>query len=118
MIAFDYIRPSTEKAALDAISKNGSAQFIAGGTNIIDLMKKGVTAPQKLIDINDLPLKEINEVNDELHIGALAIFCSVQDALIFMISRCHAINEMLVAAVVHYRDITECMPYLAPVIHA
>ena len=73
MIAFDYIRPSSQKAALDAIAKDSSAQFIAGGTNLIDLMKKGVTNPQKLIDINNLPLKDIKEVNNGLHIGALAL---------------------------------------------
>ncbi len=56
-----------------AITKDSSAQFIAGGTNLIDLMKKGVTNPQKLIDINNLPLKDIKEVNNGLHIGALAL---------------------------------------------
>ncbi len=73
MIAFDYTRPSNQKAALDAIAKDASAQFIAGGTNLVDLMKKGVAAPQKLIDINNLPLKDIKEVNNSLHIGALAL---------------------------------------------
>lgn len=73
MIAFDYTRPSSQKAALAAIAKDSSAQFIAGGTNLIDLMKKGVANPQKLIDINNLPLKDIKEINNGLHIGALAL---------------------------------------------
>lgn len=59
MINFDYQRASTTKAAVDAKAKSASSQFIAGGTNLVDLMKKGVTAPDKLIDINALPLKEI-----------------------------------------------------------
>jgi xanthine dehydrogenase YagS FAD-binding subunit len=52
MINFEYIRTSTTKTAVEAKNKNASSQFIAGGTNLVDLMKKGVTAPEKLIDIN------------------------------------------------------------------
>jgi xanthine dehydrogenase YagS FAD-binding subunit len=73
MINFDYIRASTAKAAIDAKAKNAAAQFIAGGTNLIDLMKKGVTAPEKLIDINGLPLKQITPDAKGIHIGALAL---------------------------------------------
>ena len=52
MINFDYIRTSTAKAAVEAKAKSASSEFIAGGTNLVDLMKKGVTSPEKLIDIN------------------------------------------------------------------
>lgn len=71
MINFEYIRTSTAKAAVDAKTKNKAAQFIAGGTNLVDLMKKGVTAPQRLIDINALPLKEITNDSRGVSIGAL-----------------------------------------------
>lgn len=71
MINFEYIRTSTAKAAVDAKTKNKGAQFIAGGTNLVDLMKKGVTAPQRLIDINALPLKNISIDPKGLSIGAL-----------------------------------------------
>lgn len=71
MINFEYIRTSTAKAAVDARTKNKAAQFIAGGTNLVDLMKKGVTAPQRLIDINALPLKEITSDAKGVSIGAL-----------------------------------------------
>ena len=57
MINFEYIRVSTPKAAVDALVKDSSAQWIAGGTNLVDLMKKGVMAPEKLVDITNLPLK-------------------------------------------------------------
>ncbi len=73
MINFDYIRTSTAKAAVDAKAKNAAAQFIAGGTNLVDLMKKGVTAPEKLIDINGLPLKQITDDATGIFIGALAL---------------------------------------------
>lgn len=71
MINFEYTRAHTAKGAVDARIKNTGSQFIAGGTNLVDLMKKGVTAPQRLIDINTLPLKEIKEDAKGITIGAL-----------------------------------------------
>src|SRR5688500_15928004 len=79
MINFDYIRVTTPKAAVDALAKDKNAQWIAGGTNLIDLMKKGVMSPQKLIDINHLPLKEIKKENGKLIIGALALNSDVAE---------------------------------------
>jgi len=73
MINFDYVRVSTPKAAVDAIVKDSASQWIAGGTNLVDLMKKGVMTPEKLIDINNLPLKEIKKDGNRLSIGALAL---------------------------------------------
>ena len=73
MINFQYIRVSTAKAAVDALVRDSTAQWIAGGTNLVDLMKKGVTTSQKLVDINNLPLKEIKKDGNKLHIGALAL---------------------------------------------
>lgn len=79
MINFDYIRTSTAKAAVDAKTKNASSQFIAGGTNLVDLMKKGVTAPEKIIDINALPLKQITADAKGVLIGALALNSEVAE---------------------------------------
>jgi xanthine dehydrogenase YagS FAD-binding subunit len=79
MINFDYIRVSTPKAAVDALAKDSSAQWIAGGTNLVDLMKKGVMAPQKLIDITNLPLKEVKKEGSKLRIGALALNSDVAE---------------------------------------
>ena len=59
MINFDYVKSSTAKSAIDALNKDASSQFIAGGTNLVDLMKRGVISPEKLIDITSLPLKYI-----------------------------------------------------------
>lgn len=73
MINFEYTRVTTVKAAIDALSKNPTGRFIAGGTNLIDLMKKGVTAPTRLIDINGLPLKELTDSTMGLTIGALSL---------------------------------------------
>src|ERR1700755_754708 len=72
MKQFKYTLPATQQAALDAIAKPGT-KIIAGGTNLVDLMKRGVTAPDKLVDINHLPLKSITATKNGLHIGALAL---------------------------------------------
>ena len=72
MKQFQYVAPSTQQSVLDAITKPGT-KIIAGGTNLVDLMKRGVTAPDKLVDINHLPLKGISATKTGLHIGALAL---------------------------------------------
>ncbi len=79
MINFDYVRPSTQKVAIEALNKDATSQFIAGGTNLVDLMKRGVTAPQKLIDINNLPLKNIEQGKGFIRIGALALNSDVAE---------------------------------------
>ncbi|MEO7214901.1 xanthine dehydrogenase family protein subunit M [Mucilaginibacter sp.] len=72
MKQFQYVRPASQAAVLDAIAKPGS-KIIAGGTNLVDLMKKGVMSPDKLVDINSLPLNTINTSPNGLHIGALTL---------------------------------------------
>jgi xanthine dehydrogenase YagS FAD-binding subunit len=49
-----------------------SAKFVAGGTNLIDLMKLQIETPARLVDINALPLRDIEETPEKgLRIGAL-----------------------------------------------
>jgi xanthine dehydrogenase YagS FAD-binding subunit len=72
MKQFQYLRAATQQSALEAINKPGT-KIIAGGTNLVDLMKRGVTAPDKLVDITHLPLKSIIATKGGLHIGALAL---------------------------------------------
>jgi len=79
MNAFQYIRPTKQQAAIDAVAKDPQAQFIAGGTNLVDLMKRGVTTPQKLVDINRLPLAKIERSTNGLRLGALALNSAVAD---------------------------------------
>lgn len=72
MKAFSYERASTPvEAAVHAAGTPG-AKFIAGGTNLLDLMKLQVEAPVHLIDVNGLGLDTIEETEDGgLRIGAL-----------------------------------------------
>jgi len=79
MINFDYVRPSSQKAAIDALNRDVHAQFIAGGTNLVDLMKRCIAAPEKLIDITRLPLKNIEEHQGFIRIGALALNSEVAE---------------------------------------
>ncbi|MGX5774094.1 FAD binding domain-containing protein [Methylorubrum zatmanii] len=71
MNRFDYVRPGTVAEAVQAFGADPAARFIAGGTNLIDLMKYDVEKPGKLIDITRLPLGEIEERDGGLRIGAL-----------------------------------------------
>jgi xanthine dehydrogenase YagS FAD-binding subunit len=79
MINFDYIRAASPKGAVDAVARDPKAQFIAGGTNLVDLMKKGVLLPEKLVDITALALKEIKSEGGKLRIGALALNSDVAE---------------------------------------
>lgn len=71
MINFQYVRSSAIKSALAALAKDEQSMVIAGGTNLVDLMKRGVVAPQKLVDINALPLKKVEMKAGALVVGAL-----------------------------------------------
>jgi xanthine dehydrogenase YagS FAD-binding subunit len=72
MINFQYARATDVADAVRRIAAEPAAKFIAGGTNLIDLMKEDVERPSRLIDISRLPLKEIEETPDGgLRIGAL-----------------------------------------------
>ncbi|TGE29360.1 FAD binding domain-containing protein [Hymenobacter metallicola] len=79
MNQFQYVRPSKPQAAIEAVTKDANATFIAGGTNLVDLMKRGIATPQKLVDINRLPLNKIEKENNGLRIGALALNSAVAD---------------------------------------
>jgi xanthine dehydrogenase YagS FAD-binding subunit len=69
---FGYMRASDVADAVRQIAADPGAKFIAGGTNLIDLMKENVAHPSRLIDITHLPLNKIEETRDGgLRIGAL-----------------------------------------------
>jgi xanthine dehydrogenase YagS FAD-binding subunit len=72
MKTFDYVRPATVREAVAAASEPGAA-YLAAGTNLLDLMKGGVTRPSRIIDISRLPgLDRIEDLPDgSVRIGAL-----------------------------------------------
>jgi xanthine dehydrogenase YagS FAD-binding subunit len=72
MIDFQYERASDIADAVRRIAADPGAKFIAGGTNLIDLMKMDVERPTRLIDISRLPLRTVEETaGGGLCIGAL-----------------------------------------------
>ncbi len=72
MKAFTYERPESTAAAAAAGSARADTKFIAGGTNLLDLMKLQVEAPLHLVDINRLGLDRIEDTADGgLRIGTL-----------------------------------------------
>jgi xanthine dehydrogenase YagS FAD-binding subunit len=70
--SFSYTRASNVASAVRAVTADRDAVFIAGGTNLIDLMKENVARPPHLVDITRLPLNRIEELpNGGLRLGAL-----------------------------------------------
>jgi len=72
MRPFTYERASSAKDAAETASRNPGAKFIAGGTNLLDLMKLQIETPTHLIDVNGLGLDRIEATRDGgLRVGAL-----------------------------------------------
>jgi xanthine dehydrogenase YagS FAD-binding subunit len=72
MKAFTYERATSPAAAAAAAAATPGAKFIAGGTNLLDLMKLQIETPVHLIDVNRLGLDEITATPEGgLRIGAL-----------------------------------------------
>lgn len=72
MKPFSYDRAATPAAAAAMAARNPGAKFVAGGTNLIDLMKLEIETPAHLIDVNGLALDRVEPTADGgLRIGAL-----------------------------------------------
>ena len=72
MKSFTYERPSTPAEAAAAVARTPEAKFIAGGTNLLDLMKLQIETPRHLVDVNGLGLDTVEPTEDGgLRIGAL-----------------------------------------------
>ncbi len=72
MKSFTYERPGTPAEAAAAVARTPNAKFIAGGTNLLDLMKLQIETPTHLVDVNGLGLDTIEATPEGgLRIGAL-----------------------------------------------
>lgn len=65
-----YLAPTAVADAVAAVAGDAQAQFLAGGTNLVDHLKLGVCTPDTLIDVRNLPLHHVEETDDGLRIGA------------------------------------------------
>ena len=73
MFPFEYDRPTQQERVIDALSHSNRTKILAGGTNLVDLMKNGVEQPERLVDINRLDLTTISQLGDGgVRLGALA----------------------------------------------
>ena len=75
MKAFSYERVPGPSEAAAAVAKTSGAKFIAGGTNLVDLMKLEIETPTHLVDVNGLGLDTITKTDD----GGLRIGASVRN---------------------------------------
>jgi len=80
MNAIAYARATDTPSALATTAEPGSrASYIAGGTNVIDLMKDDVEKPVTLVDITALPMRDIRVGAESIMLGALATMADVAD---------------------------------------
>jgi xanthine dehydrogenase YagS FAD-binding subunit len=96
MHPFDYARVATVPEAIKSGSRD-SAKFIAGGTNLVDLMKATVEKPSHVVDINPLALSTIEAVAGGIRIGALARMSDVAVHPL-VVERFPAISQALLAS--------------------
>ena len=72
MKSFTYERPKTPAVAAAAVASTQGAKFLAGGTNLLDLMKLEIETPTHLVDVQDIGLDRIEATNGGgIRIGAL-----------------------------------------------
>jgi xanthine dehydrogenase YagS FAD-binding subunit len=79
MRPFKYARTDSAGTAIAAVGRDSDARFLAGGTNVLDLMKDTVETPSLLVDINALPYAAISEGPAYVRIGALARMSETAD---------------------------------------
>src|ERR1044072_9087092 len=73
MRPFSYSRLRPVEQAVAQAMRHPATAFLAGGTTEVDLIRAGVATPGHLVDINDLPLADVEDLPDGgLRIGALA----------------------------------------------
>jgi xanthine dehydrogenase YagS FAD-binding subunit len=72
MKSFAYSRPQDPAEAVRLVSQTGRSKFLAGGTNLVDLMRERIEEPDHLVDVTGLPLTQIEPLPDGgVRIGAL-----------------------------------------------
>ncbi|AUD04241.1 FAD binding domain-containing protein [Spirosoma pollinicola] len=73
MRPFTYSRAKDPSSAIKMLAQNPNAKFLAGGTNLLDLMKEDVERPDALIDISELGLSDINLISAGTNQGGISL---------------------------------------------
>ena len=76
MQSFQLVRPDTVDAAVAAAATHGT-KYLAGGSDLMQLMKDNVEAPDRLVDLEPLPLDRILVENGSLRLEAMARMSNV-----------------------------------------
>ncbi|MEO3844904.1 xanthine dehydrogenase family protein subunit M [Streptomyces sp. B22F1] len=97
MKPFDYVRASGPSEATGLVASRDAAAFIAGGTELTNLMKDGVLAPDLVVDVGGLPLSGVELRGGRLHIGATARMQTVADHPVVR-ERFPAVSQALLAS--------------------
>ncbi|HEX5325096.1 MAG TPA: xanthine dehydrogenase family protein subunit M [Acetobacteraceae bacterium] len=79
MLPFGYVAAGDAAGATELVAQTAEAMFIAGGTDMLQLLREAVIAPSVLIDISRLPCRGIAAEGDGLRIGALTCLADVAD---------------------------------------
>src|SRR5690349_6563761 len=79
MLPYGYAAVRGIREAIAELTRSPGAMPIAGGTDMLQLLQEGVIAPRELIDLNLLPLADIQHGEDGLRIGALTKLADVAD---------------------------------------
>jgi xanthine dehydrogenase YagS FAD-binding subunit len=79
MNAFRYAQPHDAAAAMATLRAQPNATYVAGGTNVLDLMKENVERPSLLVDITALPMRAIEPSARGVRVGSLAVMSDVAD---------------------------------------
>jgi xanthine dehydrogenase YagS FAD-binding subunit len=82
MRAFDYVSPKTQPQALSLLGKSwGETEILAGGTDLLALMKDEVVTPKRLVNIKQLPgMHAVSNQKDGVSLGALATLDQLAEA--------------------------------------
>ena len=95
MRPLDYRRVASVQEAVAAVAADPGSAFLAGGTTEIDLVRLGVTRPDRLVDINRLPLAAVEPLPDGgVRLGALARMSDVARAP-SVVARFPAVSQAL-----------------------
>ena len=81
MKSFEYVRPESMREALALLEQEGDrSRVLAGGTDLLPLMKAGIAAPQRLLDIKRLEglSRDIEETPQGVVLGALASLAAIE----------------------------------------
>jgi xanthine dehydrogenase YagS FAD-binding subunit len=78
MRPFAYAAAASPEAAIARVAAGGDRDYIAGGTDMLQLLQEGVRAPAELVDINPLTLRGVERSEEGLRIGALTRMADVE----------------------------------------